>query len=421
MELLIKSATLIAPSSKFHNQEVDLLIKNGKIDQIGEKLSSKTTKVIDIAGLHVSKGWVDLHANIQDPGYEFKEDIETAISAAAAGGFTTIAVSPLSEPIRDSKAQIEYLIKSSKNKVVSVLPYGSISKNAEGKELAELNDMYNSGAIAFFDGKRPVSNPNLINRALMYTKAFDGTVINFPHTKEVAYNGVMNEGITSTQLGLKGIPELAESLMVSRDLSLVEYTNGKLHFNTISSSKSLEMIAKAKKNKLNVSCDVAAYNLLLDEEKLEDFDSRFKTLPPLRDKKTINALIKGIKDGVVDAICSDHQPEDIESKKKEFDHAAFGIINLQTAFASAHTALSKKVELTKIINLFTEGPAKVLGISLPSIQEGEKANLTLFLPNDEFVLTKDLVKSKSNNSPFFGMSLKGKVYGVINNGKFVGN
>jgi len=417
MDILIKSATIIDTQSKHHLKKRDLLIKNGKIEKIAEKIKADNVKVIEAKGLHLSKGWIDLQANYQDPGFEYKEDLQTGLNASAAGGFTAVGVSPATNPTRDVKAQVEYLVNQSKAHIIDVLPYGAVSKNLKGKELAELSDMQFSGAIAFSDGKKSIKNPNLLNRALLYSKAFDGIVMNYPNTFDIAELGVMNEGEVSTSLGLKGIPELAEELMVARDIYLVEYTNGRLHFNTISTAKSIELIANAKSKKLAVSCDMASYSLLLSDNELSEFDTRYKTLPPLRTPETIKKLIAGIKDGTVDAICSDHCPEDIESKKKEFDYAAFGIINAQTAFAVANTALAKSIQLDQLIALFTDGPARVLGLNRPTVNAGEIANLTLFQPNETFIFTKDDVLSKSNNSPFFGKELMGKVLGVINGNK----
>lgn len=420
MDILIKKATIIAAQSSFHLQQMDLLIQDGRISKIGTKISNTVHKVIEAEDLYVSIGWIDLQANIQDPGFEHKEDILSASKSAAAGGFTKIVVSPLSEPVRDSKSQLEYLTKHS-TEVVKILPLGALSKGAKGSELAELFDLKEAGAVGFSDGKKSIKNPNLLKRALLYTQAFDGIVFNFPHTDEVAYQGVMNEGETSTMLGLKGIPELSESLMVARDLNILEYTGGRLHLNSISTSKSIELIAKARKDGMFVTCDVASYNLLLEETELKDFDTRFKTLPPLRSNKTIKALIKGIKNGTVDAISSDHTPEDVEEKKKEFDHAAFGIINLQTSFAVANTALKKSLSIDQIIPLFTNGPASILGIELSKIEEGSAAELTIFQPKKEFIFTKEQVLSKSKNSPLYNRKLMGKVVGVINNGKVVLN
>lgn len=415
MDLLIKNAKIIDRTSSFHLKQTDVLIKGGKIEKINPSIDGKSIKTIEAKGLHLSKGWIDLNVNYQDPGDEQKENFKTGLSASAAGGFTRVCVAPNTYPTRDSKSQIEYLINQTKGNIVDAMPYGAISKNCEGKELAELNDMKQSGAIAFSDGKLSIKNPNLLYRALRYTKAFDGLVVNFPNTAALCEEGVMNEGATSTRLGLKGIPEVAEVMMVNRDLYLLAYAEGRLHFATISSPESLQLIKKAKKDGLKVSCDVASYNLLLSDEELVEFDSRFKTLPPLRSKSSIKQLIKGIKDGLVDAICSDHLPEDIEQKKKELDYAAFGIINAQTAFSCAHTALENHISIEALIELFTEGPASILKLKTPSIEVGEAANLTLFSPSEKFIFSKDQVLSKSFNSPFFGMELKGKVLGVINN------
>lgn len=420
MDVLIKQATIISEGSPHHLKVKDILVQKGKIVKIDSSIPSSEIKEIDVKDLYVSTGWIDLQANIQDPGFEHKEDIQSASKAAAAGGFTKIVVSAISEPVRDSKSQIEYLKRNAVSGV-EILPLGTVSKGANGKELAELFDLQEAGAIGFSDGKRSIKNPNVLNRALLYTQAFDGIIFNFPHTEDVAYKGVMNEGVTSTNLGLKGIPELAESLMVARDLNILEYTGGKLHFNSISTPKSLELIAKAKKEGLNVTCDIASYNLLLDEAEVSDFDTRFKTLPPLRSKKTITALIRGVKNGIVDAISSDHTPEDIEEKMKEFDFAAFGTINLQTSFAAANTALKKALSISEIIEFFTSKPSAVLGIDAAIIEVGVKAELTLFQPEKEFIFTKEMVLSKSKNSAFFNRELTGTVVGIVNSGKVILN
>lgn len=417
MKLLIKKAKIIDSSSSLNEKIVDVLVENGKITAIDKNISDDQAKEVSFKNLHLSRGWVDLHTNLQDPGYEHKEDFESGRKAAAAGGFTRIGLSPLSLPVRDSKSQIEYVINQNKSTLVELLPYGTVSKNAEGKELAELYDMHQAGAKAFFDGKNSISNPNLLIRALDYCRSFDGLLMNFTYNKDISPEGVMNEGEVSTSLGLKGIPELAEEIMLNRDIYLSNYTKGRLHFSTISSAASVQLIAEAKKKGLNISCDVSSAHLLISDLELESFDSRLKTLPPFRSKSTVKSLIQGIKKGTIDALCSDHWPQDIESKKKEFDHADFGIINLQTAFAAANTALQNEVSINKIIDLFTEGPEKILKIDKNEIKVGAKANFTLFNPDQNFVFEKKDVLSKSLNSPFFGKQLKGVVYGVVNNGK----
>lgn len=420
MDLLIKSARIIESGSNLNESVRDVLISNGKIEKIASTIkASENLKVFKAKDLHISSGWCDLRSHFQDPGHEYKEDLHSGMAAAAAGGFTAVALSAACLPVIDSKSGIEYIKNHSRGSIVDILPMGSVSQQMKGQDLAELYDMKQAGAIAFSDDKKSISNPNLLLRALLYTKAFNALVINFPNTKEISAAGVMNEGDISTVLGLKGIPELSEELMVARDIYLAEYTEGRLHFSTISTPKSVELIKEAKQRGLKISCDVAAYQLLLDDAEIMEFDTRYKTLPPLRSKESIKALIKGIKMGIIDAICSDHQPEDIENKKMEFDHAAFGIINLQTAFAAANTALGKKVPLHMLIDCLSKNPREILQLPEVKIEEGQPANLTLFSPYEIFSLKKENILSKSENSPFIGKELKGKIYGICNNGKWL--
>ncbi len=418
MKVLLKSVKIVDATNPQNGKIVDILIKGGKIEKIGKSIKAETgLKVIEEKGLCVSKGWIDLQANLQDPGYEHKEDIQSGLKAAAAGGFTKVCVSPLTEPVRDAKDQIQYIIKQSSESAVELLPYASLSKKAQGDELSEFYDLKQAGAVAFTDDRNSIKNPNLLKNALLYSKSMDALVMNFPYQTDISPNGVVNEGEQSTLLGLKGIPKLAEELMVKRDLYLQEYCGGKLHFSTLSSAKSIDMISTAKKAGAAVSCDMASYQLLLSDEELSSYDTRFKTLPPLRSKDEIKELIKAVKQGKVDALSSNHLPEDIDSKKKEFDLSSFGVINLQTAVPAAITALEGKVDLADVISLFTDGPARILEIDQPKIAEGETANLTLFNPNEGFIFEKEDVLSKSQNSPFFNRNLKGKVYGIISGNK----
>ena len=414
MKLFIRAAKLIDRSSTFHNQLVDIHIASGKIEQIGSNIKvPENTPIFEAENLHVSAGWFDLRANFSDPGNEHKETIQTGIKAAAAGGFTGVALSPATSPVIDSKSLVEYIQNQARGQQVSVYPMGTVSKQMEGKELAELHDMSTSGAIAFTDDKKSVQNPNLLKTALLYCKSFDGLVVQYANQFDLSYKGMMHEGEESTHLGMKGIPALAEEIMVNRDIYLTDYTEGKLHFSTISTSGSVTLIKEAKKAQISVTADVCALNLLLDDSELQEFDTRFKLMPPLRDKKHINALIKGLKSNTIDAICSDHQPEDIELKKREFEHAAFGSINLQTAFSVANTALKNQMELTDLIEKFTLNPRTILGLPAVKIKAGEMANLTFFNPELEWSLDKKSVLSKSKNSPLFGRKLIGKPLGII--------
>jgi len=414
MKILLKSVKLVDKGHPANGEVIDILINKGKIEQVGREIAQiKDAKVIQDKGLCVSQGWIDLHANLQDPGFEHKEDLQSGLKAAAKGGFTKVCVSALTDPVRDSKDQIHYLIKQHAQSAVELLPYASLTKQAEGSQLSEFYDLSVAGAVGFSDDSRPIRNANVLKNALLYSRSMDALVVNFPYQNDLSPEGVMNEGVQSTHLGLKGIPKLAEELMVQRDLYLQDYCQGRLHFSNLSSSKSIEMVANAKKQGATVSCDVASYQLLLNDESLMSYDTRYKTLPPLRDQKEIQKIIKFIQRGKIDALTSDHLPQDIDSKMKEFDLASFGVINLQTAVPAALTALNEVVELEQTIELFTDGPARVLGIELPGIAEGETANLTLFNPDKEFVFTKEEVQSKSMNSPFFKTKLRGAVFGII--------
>lgn len=416
MNALIKSAKIVDNNSPLNRKIVDILIEKGIISKIGSNLKNPNqVEEINFNDLHVSAGWFDMRANFCDPGHEYKEDLNSGLNAAARGGFTGVMVMPDSEPATTSKSGIQYIINKTKGNIVDALPAGSLSHNCEGKEIAEMYDMHSAGAIAFTDNKKSVSKSNLLNRAMLYSQSFNGLIINFPNDSEISNSGQINEGVVSTELGLKGIPALAEELMVSRDIFLAEYCNSRIHLSNITTKKSVELIRDAKKKGVRITADVNSYHLLLDETELLHFDNHFKVTPPLRTKEDIKSLIAGLKDGTIDVVCSDHTPEDIENKQCEFDHAAFGMINLQTSFSAANTALYGKVPLGRYISKITNSPRQILGIENIELKEGEKANLTLFSPNEKWTLNKEDIVSKSKNTPFINKELTGKVYGIINN------
>lgn len=420
MNVLIKSVKIVDPSSKHNSKVVDLLIEKGVIQKIGKGLKNpKDYKEISHKGLHLSPGWFDLRANFCDPGHEYKEDLNTGLEAAAKGGFTGVLIMPDTEPTTNSKASVEYIINKTKGNIVDAYPAGCLSHNAEGKEIAEMYDMYLAGAKAFTDNKKSITSASLLNRALLYNQSFGGVIMNYPNNQELSKDGQINEGVISTKLGMKGIPALAEELMVSRDIYLAEYCNAKIHLSNISTKQSVKLIKEAKKKGLGITADVNSYHLLLNENDVEGFDNNCKVLPPLRTNEDIKALIAGLKDGTIDAICSDHTPEDIENKQCEFDNAAFGMINIQSSFAAANTALSDKISIEEIASKMSAEPRKILGIDTPEIQEGKPANLTLFNPKEKWTFTQDENSSKSKNSPFLEKELTGKVLGVLNNNKII--
>lgn len=411
MNILIKSATILDAKSDFHNTTQDILIEDGLIAKIGSKLKNPNKyQEIKRDNLYISQGWFDSSVSFGEPGLEERETIANGIKTAALSGFTAVALNSNTYPVIDTNADVSFIKSKSANSAVKVLPIGSLTQNGEGKDLAELYDMMNAGAVAFYDHKSSISNPNLLKIALQYASNFGGLVCSFPQENKISGLGVMNENITSTSLGLKGNPALAEELQVARDLFLLEYTGGKLHIPTVSTSKSVALIREAKAKGLDVSCSVAIHNLYFTDETLTDFDTNFKVKPALRTKEDINALIEGVKDGTIDMVTSDHNPLDIELKKIEFDHASYGTIGLESAFG----ALQQKFTLKKTVEILTKGKQR-FGMQPTPIVIGSEVDLTLFNPMMKYKFSEEHILSKSHNSIFKGETLKGHVYGVISN------
>lgn len=417
MNILIKSATIIDSKSEFHNTTQDLLIENGVITKISRSIKNpENYKEIKLDNLHISQGWFDSSVSFGEPGYEERETIENGLKTAAYSGFTSVAVNSNTNPIIDSNSNITFLNSKANNNAVSLLPIGALTIGSKGEYLAELYDMSTAGAVAFYDYKKPISNPNLMKIALQYASNFDGLVCSFPQENKISGQGVMNENITSTRLGLKGIPALAEELQVARDLFLLEYTGGKLHISTISTATSVALIREAKKKKLNITCSVAIHNLYFTDDVLTDFNTNYKVLPPLRTQSDIDALIEAVKDGTIDMVTTDHNPIDIEEKKIEFDHANYGTIGLESAFG----ALQKIFTTKKTIDVLTKGKNR-FGFEHTPINIGSSANMTLFNPDTKYTFSKKDMVSRSKNSIFENESLKGKAYGIIANNQVVFN
>ena len=413
MSILFQSVKVIDSQSKYNNKTVDVLVNKGVIESIGKNIKPpKKCKIIHGKELHLSPGLMDLHVNYRDPGYDWKEDLNTGIQASAKGGFTSVLYMPSNNPSTNSKVQVDYIRNATKGSVVEVLPAGNVTVDHQGQQLTELYEMSQSGAKAFTDDRNSIQKADMMKLALLYTKNFDGLVMNQPNDKTISSEGKMNEGIASTKLGLKGIPALAEEVMLARDIELVEYTQGKLHASRISTKKSVEIIRIAKKKGLNISADVAIHNLVLQDQDCATFDSNYKVFPPLRTSEDIQALIEGLKDGTIDAICSDHCPEDVEHKALTFDHANFGIIGAQTVLPLA-LELQKVLGLHTIIDALSHNPRKLLGIACPTIEEGEEANLCCFSNSDEWTFNEESIVSKSKNTPFLNRTFKTKVWGTV--------
>jgi len=415
MKIIIRGAKIIDSKSPFHNQTVDILIVDGFIKKIETAIPNiDNAEELKLDNLHLSQGWFDSSVSLGEPGFEDRETIANGLDVAAKSGFTAIALQPNSFPIIDNQSQVNFVINKANGFATQLYPIGALTKESEGKDMAELFDMKKSGAIAFGDYTKSLENANLLKIALQYVQDFDGLVIAFAQDDKIKGNGVVNEGIVSTRLGLKGIPDLAEEIQIARNLFLLEYTGGKLHIPTISTAKSVSLIKEAKAKGLNVTCSVTVHHLVLTDEKLEGFDTRYKVAPPLRTETDRQALLKGILDGTIDIITSDHNPIDIEHKKMEFDMAKNGTIGLESAFG----ALMSVLPLETIIEKLTLGKA-IFSIPNHSISEGEIANITLFNPEGKSIFKKENILSKSKNSAFLGTETKGKVYGILNQGKLI--
>ena len=418
MNVLIKAAKIIDPGSNYHLKTRDILIENGKIANIATSIENpKGYKEISLKNLHVSQGWFDSSVSFGEPGYEERETLANGLLVAAKSGFTAIVLNPNTHPVIDNKSAVEYLVNTARGNAVGLYPIANLTQKAEGKELAELYDMSNSGAIAFGDYNLPVSNANLLKMGLLYTQNFGGLVLSFPQEISLTNHAALNEGINSTKIGLKGNPNLAEEIQVARDLFLLEYTGGKLHIPTISTAGSIKLIAEAKKKGLDITCSVSAHHLYLTDDELLDFNTNCKVAPPLRTKADVNALVKAVTSGTIDMVTSDHNPIDVEHKKVELENAMDGSIGLESFFGAANT----KIELEKLIEAITVKPAKRFGIELPEIEKGAVANLTLFNPDMEYQFMEKDILSTSKNSAFTGKKLKGKAYGIFANNKFILN
>lgn len=408
-KVLIRNARVIDPNSPHNGKQVDILIENSIITKIGTSISSDGAEVITSDNLHASPGFMDLHTHVCDPGYEQKETLATAAAAAHAGGFTTILAMPDTNPVVDHKSVVEYVKKMSANMPVQIIPAGALSENLEGKDLAELFDMHSAGTWVFCDGDQPVQNAGLLIRAMMYVSRFHGRIMARCDDDTLSHGGLMNEGPTSTKLGLKGIPALAEEVMVARNIEMADYVNAPLHFMAISTAGSVELIRKAKAQKRYVTASVHAYNLFWNDEVLSGFDTNYKVQPPLRSETDRLALLAGVEDGTIDCITSGHTPEDSESKIVEFDIAAFGMTGLETCFALANAA--GKLSPHQLVQALAINPRTIAQVVVPTIKEGEKANITAFDPTAKWTYSK--TKSLSKNSPALGMEFSGGILGAV--------
>jgi dihydroorotase len=412
MSIILKSAKVINAESKYNGTKQDILISEGKIVKIAKSIIDKNATIINIKNLHVSNGWFDSSVSFGEPGLEERETIENGSNVASKSGFTGILLNSNTKPVADNQTDISFIKLKSKNSVCNIYPLGALTISSKSVEMAELFDMKNSGAVGFYDYKKPILNSNLLKTSLLYSQSFDSVVMSFPMDQSIAKKGIINEGMISVSYGVKGIPNFSEEIQINRDLHILEYTGGKLHIPTISTKNSLDLIKKAKSKGLNVTCSVAIHNLIFNEEKLKDFDTRFKVLPPLRSEKDRLALIKGVKNGEIDLVTSDHCPIDIENKKTDIYNAKFGTIGLESFFG----ALNSLFTTEETIEILTKG-REIFNIKTIQFKEGSTANLSLFTVDDEYEFSKENILSKSKNSAFLGFKMQGRPIGIINSNK----
>ena len=413
MSLLLNSVTVSDTTSKYFNSKVNILIDSkGYVKKISKnKISDKVKKVVDLEGFYISESWFDFNANFCDPGYEYKENLKSGVHVAINSGFLDVLITPNTNPIIQTKADVSYIQEKSLNNFCKIHPSAAISKNFNGKDLNDIIDLHNSGVKAFTNSYSCKESSEMIMNSLLYLNQIDTLLITKPKDRSFS-DGVVNNGYYSNTVGLKGIPRISESIAVERDLSILEYVGGKIHFSGISTKESVSIIRDAKTKKLNVTCDVPIHNLILDDSNVVSFDPNYKVDPPLRTKDDIDALIDGINDGTIDIIASHHEPQDIDTKKCEFEKANFGVISLQTFFSNI-VQLSRKIPLENLIKTFSTNPKKILGVETYSVVEGSKASFTVFDPDGSWDYNENSNLSKSINSPWLNWSLKGKVKAVI--------
>jgi len=416
MKLILRKARIICASSPLHQKVKDILIVDGKIDSIDDHIEAPDATIISSADLHVSIGWMDTFARFGEPGFEHRETIASGAAAAAAGGFTHVLTLPNTKPAISNKSMVEFILQRSSSLPVSVIPIGAATQHAEGKELCEMYDMHHSGAVAFSDGIHPIQDPGIMIKALQYLKAINATLIQLPNQQSITAHGLMHEGISSTQLGLPGIPAIAEELMIARDIELLRYTSSKLHVTGVSTARGIELIKTAKKEGLYISCSVTPYHIHFCDEDLHSYSTHLKTDPPLRSRSDMMALRDALKEGHIDTIASHHQPLHIDEKNCEFEYAKSGMETLETVYAAINTI---GVPTESIVDLLSVKPRAVFGIPTPTLESGSEACLTIFDPSISFTFDQSMIRSASANNAFIGMPLHGKVLGIINKGQIV--
>jgi len=416
MDCLLQGATIIDPASPFHRKQVSVLIRDGIISDIGDISASGDVEIVNLQGKYISPGWMDMLAGFGDPGHEYRETISSGCAALTAGGFTAVGLLPNTEPALHSKAEIEYIRNTARREAVHLFPYGAVTLQRAGRELTEMYDMYAAGAAAFTDADQPIRDAGILLRSLQYVKPFNGIIINIPNDFSIVGNATINEGAMSVELGMYGIPDVLEELMVMRDIKLAAYTGSRIHLGIISSERSLQHIRKAKSEGIHVTAGVAAYQLYFDEAELHDYNAHFKVNPPLRTAKDKSALREAVLDGTIDVLCSYHLPYELDSKDVEFEYAAFGMATVEAVFGAARFALPE-ADPELLVALLSINPRKILNIPQPAVKKDMPAEITMFDMDSEWIFDKQNIRSLSVNNGFINRSLKGMPIGIYNKGQ----
>lgn len=417
--LLIKNGRVIDPSQDL-DTVADVLVRNGRVESIAPRVEEPVEAVLDATGLIVCPGLIDMHVHLREPGDEQSETIATGAAAALAGGFTTIACMPNTNPAIDTREAAEFVyLQATRARQARVYPVGAVTKQRAGKELAEMGRLVEGGAVAFSDDGSPVASAEIMRRALQYTKMFDRAILNHPEVPELTQGGVMNEGLVSMRLGLPGMPRVAEEIMVARDILLAADTGGKLHLQHLSTAGSVELVRQAKRQGIRVTAEVCPHHLALTDECLATFDSVYKVNPPLRTQRDVEALIEGLVDGTIDVIASDHAPHAPARKELELDRAPFGMIGLETMLGVCVRTLVEPgyLDWRALIARFTVNPAQILGIDRGSLRPGAEADITIIDPELEWTVDVETFRSKSRNCPFAGWTLRGRAVHVLIGGE----
>ena len=419
--LLIKNGRVIDPASG-HDAVADVLIEDGVVVGVGKHLAKAGAEVFDATGLIVAPGFIAMHVHLREPGFEHAETIESGARAAAAGGFTSIAPMPNTSPVNDSATVTSYIVeKARKHAVVNVWPIGAITKGSAGEELAAIGSMVNAGAVAISDDGKPVMNARVMRRAMEFARSFGIPVIDHCEDLHLSAGGDMHEGLESVRLGLRGIPGCSEDVMVARDILLAEVTGARYHVAHISSKHSVEMVAFAKSKGLPVTAETTPHHFAITDSDMPPYDSNFKMKPPLRSHGDVGAVIEGVVNGAIDAIATDHAPHPGSEKMQEFEKCPFGILGLETALGVSfeHLLHPKKIGLKRLVELFTTGPARILGIPRGTLTVGAAGDVTIFSLDREWTYDVNKSFSKSRNSPFDGKTFRGGPVATVVNGAIV--